>query len=120
MDFANFSHSTLEMRAVFFSVTGARWTSANAQIIPADGGAWHHLAFGLGPADLVLVAGTDTYTQCMSNVTRLMFRHDAGTPSSGGTAIVAVGGFDNVLAAPAPGGVALLALAGLGTGRRRR
>ena len=116
-DMVNFGSTTLEMRAVFFSASGARYTSRNAQLLAADG-QWHHLTFNLDSASLFSVLGSDTYAQCMSNVSRVMFRHDAGAPSSTGTAIATVAGFDNITAVPAPAG--FLALGALALVRRRR
>ena len=64
--------------------------------------------------------GSSTYQECLSNVGTLMFRHNSGQASSGGTPIAAVAGIDNILAVPGPGGLSMLALAGLAMGRRRR
>jgi len=119
LDMVNFGTTPLEMRAVFFSTSGARYTSTTALILPTDG-LWHHLAFSLDEASLTRVLGSDTYAQCMSSVARLMFRHDSGSPSSGGTPIATTAGFDNILAVPAPGGALLMLVAGLGAARRRR
>jgi hypothetical protein len=115
-DMINFSSTTLEMRVVCFSATGARWTSHNSVLLAPDG-QWHHLSFGLDSNSMVSVLGSDTYTQMITNVSRIMFRHDSGGPSAGGTAVAASAGFDNITAVPGPAGIAVL---GLGLLLRRR
>jgi hypothetical protein len=118
-DMINLGTVPLEMRVVLFAGTGNRYTSTVAQVVPADG-VWHHVAFGLGASDLTNVLGVLTYHDIITSVDNLMFRHDSGTPSEGGTAIATSAGIDNILAVPGPGAAAMLGLAAAGLGRRRR
>jgi autotransporter-associated beta strand protein len=88
--------ASLDMRVVLFGPTGGRWTSAVADVIPDDG-VWHHELFSLQSSALINVDGSDTLAATLAGATRLMFRHDV-TASSGGTAIAATLGIDNILA----------------------
>jgi hypothetical protein len=118
-DFLNLGTVPLEMRVVLMNGATERYTSAVSLPVPADN-AWHHLVFPIGPGDLTQVLGSMTYEQVLHNVSILMFRHDPGIPSSGGTAIATRAGFDNIRAIPEPGGLAVLGMAGLIAMRRRR
>lgn len=82
----NTSSVPLSMRVVFHSFSFVdRWTSATPVVLPVNSG-WVLATFPLGESDLLHVLGTETYTQSLSNVWRLMFRHDT-VGSSGGTSI---------------------------------
>jgi len=111
--------STLRMRLVLFSPTD-RWTSTNfVQLSPGSG--WQHIVFPIDQASLTRVLGSGTYAATLTNVFQIMFRHDSGTPSSGGEAIDGTIGIDNVTAIPAPGPVVVLGVLGAaGMARRRR
>jgi autotransporter-associated beta strand protein len=88
----------LNIRIVLFGQFGSRWTSTIGNTIAADN-QWHHTMFSLAQADLTLVAGTETYTQTITNVLQLQIRYDAGsTPSSGGTTFAGMMGLDNITA----------------------
>ena len=91
------SESDLAMRLVLFGPanTNNRWTSTDSISVPKDG-QWHHLSFPIDAAALTRAAGNSTYDQMMAGIVRAMFRHDLGTPSSQGTEVVAVAGFDNI------------------------
>ena len=117
-DFQNQGTVTLEMRVVLFHTQSVRFTSTVSRLLPADG-LWHHLIFPIDSASLTEVLGSETYTQCLTQADRLMFRHDPGAASANGTAIATQLGIDNVYAAPAPAGAGLLGLAALGLLRRR-
>jgi hypothetical protein len=101
----------LDMRIVLFGPNGSRWSSTNANVIPADN-TWHHVTFPLAEAALTQVVAGDTYGQTISNVSQLMIRYDAGTtPSSSGSTFAGTLGIDNVMAVavPEPGSAGVLA-----------
>lgn len=93
----NQSNQTLSMRVVLFGPLGSRFTSRNAILLPPDN-TWHEVTFSLREADLLNVFGPETYAQVITNVTRLMFRHDADPPGEGGDPIAAQMGIDNITA----------------------
>ncbi len=85
------------LRLVLFgpTSTGNRWTSAQPTIIPADD-VWRSYTFSLAQPDLTLVLGSATYDDLLSGVVQVMLRHDPGDPSSGGEAVIATLGLDNI------------------------
>jgi hypothetical protein len=95
----------LEIRVVLFGPTtfSDRWTSTVAQTVPNDG-VWRSYTFPLGPSDLTAVSTftPSTYSQLMSSVLQVMFRHDPGGPDSGGTSTTGVLNMDNITLAAAP------------------
>ena len=96
--------AALEMRLVLFGPVDLndRWTSTNAAIVPNDG-VWRSFEFSLAEADLTQIPGSSTYEVMFGNVFRVMLRHDAGGPSSGGSTVSGSVGIDNVrLVAAAP------------------
>lgn len=120
VDMANFGETDLDMRIVFPFGLGGAFTSTVANVVPADG-VWRSYVFGLTDVDLTNVGGGDDFNATLSNVSRVLFRHQSGAPTGigGGTPVVGNLGLDNITAIPAPPAAALLLLAGL-TGRRRR
>jgi len=78
----------------------ARWTSASSVSVPANG-EWNKYEFSLAEQDLTLVLNSGTYAQLMADVGQVMFRHDAGGPSSGGVNISSILGLDNITLAAA-------------------
>lgn len=123
IDIANFGDTAMFMRAVLHGADGTRFTSTAGQNVPADG-VWRTYTFSLAEADLTRVLLSASYASVISNVDRLMFRHDASTPSSGGSSIATFAGYDNIRAIPAPGAAVLAGIGGLwltaGNRRRRR
>ena len=113
------SSGPLNLRMVIFN-GATKYTSGVGQAVPNDG-SWNHYTFSLSEPNLTLVGGAATYATTITNVTRLMFRHDAGGPSGEGTALAATVGFDNITAVPEPSS-ALLGVLGLSALliRRRR
>jgi hypothetical protein len=98
----------LEMRLVLFAPnTGIRWTSADAQTVPGDG-IWRAYTFSLLESDLTQVQGSDTYDNLISNVGRVMFRHDPAPPEADGIEADGFLGIDNVAAVPEPAAPLLL------------
>ena len=87
---------TVNLRAVWHGQQLSRWTSTVAVSVPPDN-KWYKVAFPCRESDLTnaLITG-ETYAQAMSNVERFMIRHDAGSPSSGGSPVTAAIGIDNV------------------------
>src|SRR5688572_10674144 len=76
---------TVHLRAVWHGQQLSRWTSTVAVVLPPDN-TWYKVAFPCREADLTRVLGTETYAQVFGNLERFMIRHDASTPSSGGSA----------------------------------
>lgn len=93
----NQSSSTLQMRIVIMSAIGSRFTSRVPVTLPPDN-TWHEVTFSLREADLVNVFGPESYQDVITNVERIMIRHDADPPSEGGDPIQAQLGIDNVTA----------------------
>ena len=77
----------LEMRLVLFGPgVGNRWTSTLAQNLPGDG-LWSTYSFSILEADLTQVQGAGSYASLVGDINRIMFRHDAGGPSQGGSPV---------------------------------
>ncbi len=118
VDLRNMGTSTLTMRLVLFGL-GTRYTSTTG-ISLAPGSGWQHITFPVSQSSLTRVLGTGVYGDVIGSVNQIMFRHDDGTPSSGGTTVNGMVGIDNITAIPAPGtGVLLTAGVCMGTRRRR-
>lgn len=120
VDIANFGSTPMHFRAVLHGQDTTRYTSIVGQDVPADG-VWRTYTFSLAQADLVRVFEFDSFDDVITNVARLMFRHDSTTPSAGGSSIQALAGFDNIRTIPAPGATVVLGLglAGIIAGNRR-
>jgi hypothetical protein len=118
VDMINLNTTTLQMRLVVFGL-GSRWTSSTAVTL-SPGSGWQHVMFPINPSSLTRVLGSATFTDTLSDANQIMFRHDGGTPSSGGEAINGTVGMDNLLAVPAPGAAGILAAGWAWAGRRRR
>lgn len=121
VDIANFGNAAMFMRAVLHGTDGTRFTSTIGQDVPADG-VWRTYTFSLAESDLTRVLQSASYASVITNVDRLMFRHDASTPSSGGSSIATTAGYDNIRAIPAPGAAMFAVIGGawLSAGNRRR
>ncbi len=117
VDLRNMGTTTLNMRLVIFGL-GTRFTSTTGISI-APGSGWQHLTFPVSQTSLTRVLGTGAYADVVGSVNQIMFRHDDGTPSSGGTTVNGMVGIDNITAIPAPGAAGVLA-AGMVIGARRR
>lgn len=85
----------VELRAVWHGQQASRWTSTDGITVPADN-KWYKIAFPCRESDMTRVLGTETYADVMGNLERFMIRHDAGTPSSGGSPVDAAVGIDNI------------------------
>ncbi|MBV6457278.1 MAG: hypothetical protein HONBIEJF_00386 [Fimbriimonadaceae bacterium] len=97
----NFSTQTLNMRIVLFSTDTQRWTSKTGLTMNPNQG-WTYHEFRLDPANMVRVLGNLTHKQVITNVTKIMIRHDPEPPSSGGAAIDSLLGIDDVQALRRP------------------
>jgi hypothetical protein len=131
MNLDNFGPNPVSLRVTLFTPgcssgpgTCTAWTSTTATTIAAGSG-WVTASFSLAEADLTQVFGSGTYAASISNVERVLIRHDDGAPSPPGTTapVTATLGIDNVKALPEPStlfgvitGAALLA----GSHRRKR
>ncbi len=121
LDMRNPGNVALEMRILLLFGAGGHFTSAVPVVVPPDN-QWHNYYLGLTPADLAAVDGGFNANATLSNVPRLLLRHDPGTPSgiNGAPAIAAILGVDNITAVPEPSTALLLALLGGLTARRPR
>ena len=116
----------LEIRLVLFGPGGGnRWTSTTSQVLPGDG-VWRSYTFGILQGDLTRVLAAGSYADLTTNLNRIMFRHDSGGPSPGGTPVapnIGVFGIDNVsaitTAVPEPATLTLMGLGFAGIGYRR-
>jgi len=96
----------LEMRLVLFGPVADpenlnnRWTSSTAAAVPNDG-IWRTYSFSLAEVDLTRVGISATYDAMIADVLRVMLRHDAISPSFGGTPVAAELGVDNLRYVPA-------------------
>lgn len=118
VDMRNMGTATLNMRLVIFGL-GTRYTSTTG-ISLAPGSGWQHLTFPVSQNSLTRVLGSGAYADILGSVNQIMFRHDDGTPSSGGTFVNGMVGIDNIMAIPAPGAGVLLAGSMVIGARRRR
>lgn len=116
----NFNSVALEMRIVLFdAVSHARWTSSTPVNLAPNSG-WTLATFSFAENDLTRVQGTSSYQDVITNVERFMIRHDAGSPSAGGSAITGEMGIDNIQAVPEPATIAALTIGTLAIVRRRK
>lgn len=120
-DFENLGDTQLVMRLVFFDQGDTtQWVSTSSLTLNPGSG-WQHFIYAIDPGQFTQTEGTTSYADTLSNVHRMMFRHDP-VGSDGGTPTVATLGIDNIHAAPVPEPASILAV-GLGIAamlRRRR
>jgi hypothetical protein len=96
-DLRNQGATQLEIRLVLMTPLDTRFTSTQQFYIPPDN-QWRHYAFPTGQAYLTRVYNGESYSTLINNVGKMMFRHDTGGPSSGGTVVQAQMGIDNITA----------------------
>lgn len=96
-----------DIRLVMFDTSGTRWTSTIATNI-SDNGLWGTYTFSILESDLTRVLGGGSYTDLLGNLERIMFRHDPGTPSPGGSPLNGTMNFDNISAVPEPSSILVL------------
>ena len=130
-DLNNFGPDSVSLRVVLFTpgcefggMACTAWASTEATVLAAGSG-WVTAEFSLAEADMTRVLGTDSFSDTLQNVERLLLRHDDGAPSAPGefSTVTATLGMDNITALPEPSAVAGLAagalvLAGLRSRRR--
>ena len=112
--------SALDLRAVLFGGNSgaSRATSTTSVLVPADG-QWHHVTFDITAAGLTVVFDFDGISNLLASVNRIMLRHQGGPPASGGTAVSAWVGFDNIAVTPEPAALLLCVFGCLTTVLRR-
>ncbi len=122
VDFNDSGSTDLVMRLTFWASDATTEWDSNSTISLTHGTGWHHMQYAIDPAQFTLVQGSMSFANTMSNVNRLMFRHDPDPPSAQGVPIVATLGIDNVHAVPVPEPAAIvgLGLASIALVRRRR
>lgn len=99
-DLKNLGTTDLVIRLVLFGPdTVSRWSSNSVVMLPANG-AWAHVGFDLKESDFIRTLGTQTWSQTMVTMDRIMFRHEP-VVSSGGSVTTGILGIDNV-SAPTP------------------
>jgi hypothetical protein len=121
-EMANFGPQTMEIRLVLFGFTptgAGRWTSTTAAVIQPNS-TWQTYTFSVAQSSLTNVLGSVPYDTMITNVTQIMFRHDPGTPSSGGSTGDGLIGIDNIRAVPAPGAAMIIGAGGSVLAMRRR
>jgi len=108
----------LTMRVVLHSNNQIdRWTSATPLTLAAGSG-WTSHTFSLAESDLLHVQGTQTFSQSLSDVWRLMFRHDTVGSANGTNIPGGIVRLDNVEVVPEPATLSALVLGLLGARRR--
>jgi hypothetical protein len=119
-DVRNFGATgSLSLRFLFFGA-GGNFTSTVPIMLPNDG-LWHHVVFGVTPADLTAVDCGFDVNATLSGTNRLLLRHQVGPPDGqfAGTAVVGELGVDNITAVPEPSALAVLLVCSLALRRRR-
>ena len=119
-DVRNFgSTGDLSLRLLFFGA-GGNFTSTLSILLPNDGD-WHHVVFGVTPADLTSVDGGFDVNATLSGTNRLLIRHQAGPPGGqfAGTVVIGELGIDNIAAVPEPTALALLVVGAFAIRKRR-
>lgn len=94
------SSRALEMRLVLFS-GDSRWTSTTPFLLPKDD-RWYTAFFPISSSTLTRVQGSVSYANMMTNVSRIMLRHDVNPPSAQGAPVAATVYFDNITLVPEP------------------
>jgi hypothetical protein len=96
VDLKNTGSNPLVIRLVLFSHSGARWSSLNSVSLPV-GSSWTHATFAIAQSNFQQTLGTGSWNDLITDVERMMFRHEP-VISSGGTAVVGQLGIDNISA----------------------
>ena len=103
-EMANFGKTPLAMRV---SIQGGQqateFASTNAVALPADGGVWHAVQFDLTTSGLSSVAGSESLSTVLSNVTGFRLLSAANGPNSRGDTIASTLGVDDIRALTIPG-----------------
>jgi hypothetical protein len=100
--FQNRSTVPMEIRLVMFNGRFERWTSSGPLEMGVSN-AWIEHTFEIAESQLTRVAGSAGYAASLANIDRVMFRHDPGSPDSGGTPVDGALRIDNIEAIGAPG-----------------
>ena len=101
---ANFGSTPLAMRvSIQGGQQGTIFASTSAVALPADGGIWHAVQFDLTSSALSLVAGSESLSTVLSNVTDFRLLSAANGPNSHGDSIVSTLGVDDIRALTIPG-----------------
>lgn len=119
VQFKNMTASSLSMRLVLMDAFGSEWTSTTANVIAANSN-WATYSYAINSASMTRVSGSTAFTTSITSVTRMMFRHNPGSPSTQGTAIAAFLGADNIQVVPEPASMIGLGAALVGYWKRQR
>lgn len=95
LDVKNFGSPTISLRAVLHDLLGTRWTTTNSYPV-AGGAGWLTYYIPVRESAWTRVLGTASFTAMTNGVGRLMYRHDSGSPSQGGTPLATTMGLDNI------------------------
>lgn len=95
----NFGTPAISLRAVLHDLMGTRWTTTNSYTVNGGAG-WLSFYMPVRESAWTRVLGSASFTAMTNNVGRLMFRHDSGSPSSGGTPLATTMGLDNITPLP--------------------
>jgi hypothetical protein len=96
LDMADFGPTQAFMRVVVRGANGT-YLGSTAVALPPDG-TWQTVTFSLKESDLLLIQGSDTYTDVLSDVTELRLLASQGGSAYVGDAIDTTIGFDNITA----------------------
>jgi len=120
-DFENLGSTQLAMRLVFFDPSLSTQWESNAVYLLNPNSGWQHASFAIDQADFTQVEGSTSFSDTLSQVNRMMFRHNPNL-DSGGVSIVGTLGIDNVHAGvvPEPASLAVLSLGVLAILRKRK
>ena len=94
VNFRGLSSNSLTMRVVLMDSSGSEWTSSVGQVVAANSN-WATYTFTISQSSMTRVSGSNAFSTTMATVSRFMFRHNPGAPSTQGTSVAAFMGVDN-------------------------
>lgn len=100
LEMANFGANALSMRWAIQGANGARWVSASANFVPANG-SWASYVFELNEISMVRISGSGSLVDAALNVTSTRLLHSS-VPSWEGGSIAGDLGVDDITASTLP------------------